>query len=78
MGKGRKMGDTALIMNNGNRSKKMNEYIAIFVKNDKQICLCVFADDIFDAMIIAEKIAKKRHGNEIQLVQILLKSRLGI
>lgn len=72
------MGDTALIMNNGNRSKKMNEYIAIFVKNDKQICLCVFADDIFDAMITAEKIAKKRHGNEIQLVQILLKSRLGI
>lgn len=54
----------------------MNKYMAIFVKNDKQICLCVFADDIFDAMITAEKIAKKRHGNEIQLVQILLKSRL--
>ena len=69
MGKGRKMGDTAL---------KMNEYMAIFVKNDKQICFCVFANDIFDAMITAEKIAKKRHGNEIQLVQILLKRRLGI
>ena len=51
------MGDTAL---------KMNEYMAIFVKNDKQICFCVFANDIFDAMITAEKIAKKRHGNEIQ------------